>query len=273
MGSSAKMDNQSSILMALRLFSFAYAGRHEASPIAGEPALAVRGLYAGYDQRDVLAGVTLRVPVGARVALIGANGAGKSTLFRTIAGLLPIRHGEVRIYGRPVGACHHRVAYLPQRSEIDWRFPITVRRLVVSGRYVHLGWLRRPRPEDWRSVDDVLARLKIADLAERQIGQLSGGQQQRVLLARALVQGADLLLLDEPLNAVDVETRGVVGAVLAAEKRAGRTVVVATHNLAHLESDYELVIHLEGGLAQHSASVTAPELASLSAALEGGSLA
>ena len=254
-------------------FSFSYAGRHEAAPIAGEPALAVCDLYVGYDQRDVLAGVTLRVPVGACVALIGANGAGKSTLFRTVAGLLPIRRGEVHIYGRPIGACHHRVAYLPQRSEIDWRFPITVRRLVVSGRYVHLGWLKRPSAEDWRTVDSVLARLKIADLAARQIGQLSGGQQQRVLLARALVQGADLLLLDEPLNAVDAETRGVVGAVLEAEKRAGRTVVVATHDLDRLESDYDLVIRLEDGLALQSMGVMAHEPAPLVAVLEGGSLA
>jgi ABC-type Mn2+/Zn2+ transport system ATPase subunit len=273
MAPSAKMENQSRILMALQLFSLAYAGRHEASPIAGEPALAVRDLYAGYDQRDVLAGVTLHVPVGARVALIGANGAGKSTLFRAVAGLLPIRRGEVRIYGRPVGACHHRVAYLPQRSEIDWHFPITVRRLVVSGRYVHLGWLNRPGAEDWRQVDAVLAQLQIADLAERQIGQLSGGQQQRVLLARALVQGADLLLLDEPLNAVDVETRGIVGAVLAAEKRAGRTVIVATHDLDRIESDYDLVIRLEDGLAQHPANAAAPELAPLAATLAGGALA
>lgn len=271
MAPSAKMENQSRILMALQLFSFAYAGRHEASPIAGEPALAVRDLYAGYDQRDVLAGVTLCVPVGARVALTGANGAGKSTIFRTVAGLLPVRRGEVRIYGRPVGACHHRVAYLPQRSEIDWRFPITVRRLVVSGRYVHLGWLRRPGTDDWRSVDDVLARLKIADLAERQIGQLSGGQQQRVLLARALVQGADLLLLDEPLNAVDVETRGIVGEVLVAEKRAGRTIVVATHDLDRLESDYDLVVRLENGSAQPGAMADA--LFQLSPTLEGGTLA
>lgn len=259
--------------MALPILTFSYAGRHEASPVAGEPALAVRDLYVGYDQRDVLTGVSLHVPVGARVALIGANGAGKSTLFRAVAGLLPVRRGEVSIYGRPIGACHHRVAYLPQRSEIDWRFPITVRRLVVSGRYVHLGWLKRPGANDWRSVDDVLARLGIADLAERQIGQLSGGQQQRVLLARALVQGADLLLLDEPLNAVDVETRSVVGAVLAAEKQAGRTVIVATHDLDRLESDYDLVIRLEDGLAQHSTGVTATGLTSLTAAMEGGALA
>lgn len=272
MAPSAKMDNQSSILMALQRFSFSYTGRHEASPIAGEPALAVRDLFVGYDRQNVLAGVTLSVPVGARVALIGANGAGKSTLFRAVAGLLPIRRGWVRIYGRPVGACHHRVTYLPQRSEIDWRFPITVRRLVLGGCYVHLGWLKRPGAENWRQVDAVLTHLQIADLAERQIGQLSGGQQQRVLLARALVQRADLLLLDEPLNAVDVETRGVVGAVLAAAKQAGRTVVVATHDQDRLESAYDLVIRLEEGLAQHSV-VTADVTAPLAPVPEGGSRA
>ena len=182
----------------------------------------MRDLSSGYNRQDVLTGVTLTVPVGAQVALIGANGAGKSTLFKAVAGLLPVRKGEVRIYGRPIGACHHRVAYLPQRSEIDWRFPMSPRRLAVTGRYVHRGWLQRPQPEDWRIVDTVLARLKIDDLAQRQIGQLSGGQQQRVMLARALVQGADLLLLDEPLNAVDAETRQIVAAVLAEERARAR---------------------------------------------------
>ena len=226
---------------------FTYAGRHEAAPIPGQPALVVRDLFSGYNRQDVLTGVNLTVPVGAQVALIGPNGAGKSTLFKAVAGLLPVRKGEVRIYGRPIGACHHRVAYLPQRSEIDWRFPMSARRLAVTGRYVHRGWLQRPQPEDWRIVDAVLARLKIDDLAQRQIGQLSGGQQQRVMLARALVQGADLLLLDEPLNAVDAETRQIVAAVLAEERAAGKTIVVSTHDLDRLESDYDAVIHLVEG--------------------------
>ena len=226
---------------------FTYAGRHEAAPIPGQPALVVCDLYSGYNRQDVLTGITLTVPIGAQVALIGPNGAGKSTLFKAVAGLLPVRKGEVRIYGRPIGACHHRVAYLPQRSEIDWRFPMSARRLAVTGRYVHRGWLQRPQPEDWRIVDAVLARLKIDDLAQRQIGQLSGGQQQRVMLARALVQGADLLLLDEPLNAVDAETRQIVATVLAEERAAGKTIVVSTHDLDRLESDYDAVIHLVEG--------------------------
>lgn len=232
-----------------------YAGRHEAAPIPGLSALVVRDLATGYDRRNVLNGVSLDVACGAQVALIGANGAGKSTLFKAVAGLLPIRKGQIDIYGRPVGVCHHRVAYLPQRSEIDWRFPISVRRLAVTGRYVHLGWLKKPRTEDRQLVDTVLARLRIDNLAERQIGQLSGGQQQRVMLARALVQGADLLLLDEPLNAVDAETRAVVAAVLVEERARGKTIVVATHDLDRLESDYDDVVHLtEGAVLPGSAA-------------------
>jgi manganese/zinc/iron transport system ATP- binding protein len=206
------------------------------SPIhyPGAPAPALREVY-------------LRVPVGARVALVGHNGAGKSTLLKAIAGLLPTRPGEVCLYGHPPDACRHRVAYLPQRSEIDWRFPVNVRRLVMTGRYVHLGWLKRPGPPDERIVAEMLERLGLEVLAERQIGQLSGGQQQRALLARALAQQADLLLLDEPLNMVDAETRGVMVAVLKKLQQAGQTVIAATHDLGRLEIDFDGALYLNEG--------------------------
>ncbi|RMF83361.1 MAG: ABC transporter ATP-binding protein [Nitrospinota bacterium] len=191
--------------------------------------------------------LTCRVPVGTRIALVGPNGAGKSTLLKTAAGLLPVQAGEIRIYGQPVGACHHRVAYLSQRSEIDWHFPITVRRLVMTGRYVHLGWLRRPGREDRQIVDAALERLGLQSLAERQIGQLSGGQQQRVLLARALAQEADLFLLDEPLNAVDAATQAVVSDVLAELQQQGKTIIVATHDLGRLETDFDGALYLSEG--------------------------
>jgi manganese/zinc/iron transport system ATP- binding protein len=178
------------------------------------------------------------------VALVGPNGAGKSTLLKTAAGLVPLRAGTVQRFGQPLGACHHRVAYLPQRSAADWRFPLSVRRLVMSGRYVHLGWLRRPGPQDHAIVQVALARLGLTALAERQVGQLSGGQQQRVLLARALAQEADLLLLDEPLNAVDAETRAVVEAVLADLRLRGKSVVVATHDLGRLEAAFDGALYL-----------------------------
>lgn len=192
-------------------------------------------------------GVSLRVPVGARVALVGPNGSGKSTLLKAVAGLLPARSGEIRIHGNAVGACHHRVAYLPQRGEVDWRFPISVRRLVGTGRYVHLGWIKRPGKGDRRVVEEVMGRLGLSDLAERQVGQLSGGQQQRALLARALVQEADLILLDEPLNAVDAATRETISEVLLELQGRGKTMIVATHDLTTLASEFDGALYLRDG--------------------------
>jgi ABC-type Mn2+/Zn2+ transport system ATPase subunit len=126
------------------------------------------------------------------------------------------------------------LAYLPQRGEVDWRFPISGRKLVLTGRYVHLGWLRRPGQQDRAIAAEVLERLGLSILADRRIGQLSVGQQQRALLARALAQHADLLLLDEPLNAVDAKTRTVISDLWREFQRRGKTVVVATHDLGRL---------------------------------------
>ncbi len=227
-------------------------GRH-ATPVPGAPVLAVRSVSVRYPGAQTLAlrEVSLRVPAGARVALVGPNGSGKSTLLKAVAGLLPVRSGEIAIHGNPVGVCLHRVAYLPQRDEIDWRFPVSVRGLVTTGRYVHLGWLKRPGREDREIVGAVMERLGLAALADRQIGQLSGGQQQRALLARALVQEADLLLLDEPLNAVDAATSAEISEVLSALKRQGKTMVIATHDLTSLASDFDGALYLRDG---HEAS-------------------
>jgi ABC-type Mn2+/Zn2+ transport system ATPase subunit len=151
---------------------FPYSRRRHAHIVPSADALQARYVRVAHPGSDALAldSVSLCVPVGARVALVGPNGAGKSTLLKAAAGLLPLRGGDVQIYGQPPGACHHRVAYLPQRGEIDWRFPVSVRRLVLTGRYVHLGWLRRPGHHDYEVVDEQLVRLGVADLAERQIG-------------------------------------------------------------------------------------------------------
>ncbi len=226
-----------------------YGHRRHVGAVPGAPALAARSVSVGYAGTAGLAlrEVSLRVPAGARVALVGPNGSGKSTLLKAVAGLLPVSAGEIAVYGNPVGACHHRVAYLPQRGEIDWRFPISVRRLVMTGRYVHLGWLRRPGRKDREVVSEEMEDLGLAPLAERQIGQLSGGQQQRALLARALVQDGDLLLLDEPLNAVDAGTRGTISEVLSELQRRGKTMVVATHDLASLASEFDGALYLREG--------------------------
>ncbi len=226
-----------------------YGGRRCITAIPSAPALEARCVSARYDGADQLAldCVSLIVQPGQRVALVGPNGAGKSTLLKAAAGLLKIVSGMLSVYGNAAAASDHRVAYLAQRGEIDWRFPVTLRKLVLTGRYAHLGWLRRPRPDDWAAADAAIARMGLSDLAERQIGELSGGQQQRALLARALAQDADLLLLDEPLNAVDAATRDIVAHTLHDLQSLGKTAVIATHDVDHLAHEYDHVLHLVDG--------------------------
>jgi manganese/zinc/iron transport system ATP- binding protein len=215
----------------------------------GAEVLAVRDLDVRYPgQREcALRDVSWHISHGSRVALLGPNGSGKSTLFKAVMGLVPVVAGEIRVCGHPAGAGLPLVAYLPQRAAVDWRFPITLRRLVLTGRYVHLGWLRGPGPLDRALVEQVLEQLQLDSLAERQIGQLSGGQQQRALLGRALVQDAELLLLDEPLNAVDAETRAIVTAVLDDFQRRGRTLLLSTHDPDTMEMGFDDVLYLKAG--------------------------
>jgi ABC-type Mn2+/Zn2+ transport system ATPase subunit len=236
-------------------------GRH-ADLVAGAPALLTDGACVTYPgaHRPALRGVSVRIACGTCAALIGPNGSGKSTLLKAVAGLLPVASGAVCIHGNPVGACHHRVAYLPQRGEIDWSFPICVERLVLTGRYVHLGWLRWPRRHDREVARAALDRLGLSALAGRQIGRLSGGQQQRALLARALAQEADLLLLDEPFNAVDGTTQETIYQAMRCLRDQGKTLVVATHDLSRMDGAFDATVRLRAGevVAQPSAALGCP---------------
>jgi manganese/zinc/iron transport system ATP- binding protein len=227
----------------------AYSGRRHTAAVAQSHALDIDALSVAYPGTRQLAlhSVSLTVPIGARIALVGANGSGKSTILKSVAGLLRPQSGTIRIYGNPVGACHHRVAYLPQRSDVDWRFPVSVERLVLAGRYVHRGWLQLPTAADRRHVQRVLDQLELADLAKRQISALSGGQQQRALLARALVQEADLLLLDEPLSAVDARSRQIIAGVLDQLRLQGKSALVATHHVDRIADEYDDLIALADG--------------------------
>lgn len=228
---------------------FPYCGHKHAHPHHHALAIETWDASAGYSGHSQLAmtDINVAIPSGSCVALVGHNGAGKSTLLKAAAGLLPLRSGQIKVLGHPIGHCHHRVVYLPQRSEIDWQFPISVRKLVAGGRYVHLGWLRSLHTDDYNAVNEAVKKLDIVDLADRQISQLSGGQQQRVLLARAICQDADLFLLDEPLNAIDVQTQAIVARVLKDLRKAGKTVVVATHFIDKLSSQYDGAVYLSEG--------------------------
>lgn len=228
---------------------YPYGGRGHRDPIPGSKAVEVSNLHVSYHgaTTEALIDVSLEVPCGQRLALIGHNGAGKSTLLKALAGLLRPRSGSIRLFGNAVGACHHRTAYLPQRSDLDWQFPLSVQQLVLTGRYVHLGWFRRPGRLDRQKVSEALERLGIQKLAKNQISELSGGQQQRALLARALVQESSLFLLDEPLNAVDEATRDIVDDVLREHTQRGGTVLVATHDLGRLAESFDRAIYLRAG--------------------------
>ena len=229
--------------------SLPYGGRGHPDPVPGAAALELVAASYRYPAATAaaLTEVTLSVRRGQRVALVGSNGAGKSSLLKLIAGLFRPAAGTVEVFGNRVGACHHRTAYLPQRSDLDWTFPLSVFDLVMTGRYMHLGWLKRPRAADRGIVGKTLEHLGLSLLARRQIGELSGGQQQRTLLARTLVQQADLVLLDEPWNAVDATTGLVIERVIAELAGAGRTVVAATHDAERLGRCFERVVHMNAG--------------------------
>lgn len=203
------------------------------------PVLEMIDLTLGYNGTLALNGVNAAIPEGAQVAVVGPNGAGKSTLFKALAGLIPAYAGEVRICGQPVGRQSKRLAYVPQREEIDWRFPVTVLDVVLMGRYGKLGWLRRPGAEDRAFSMRCLEQLGIGDLARRPIGELSGGQQQRVFLARALAQEPDILLLDEPFAGVDAPTKEATLGLLADLHARAITLLISTHDLALAASRFD----------------------------------
>ncbi len=185
-----------------------------------------------YGRQPALLGVTVDIPCGSLTAILGANGAGKSTLLRACLGWAPLCRGEIRIGDAHPAHALPRLAYLPQRQAIDWDFPITVRGVVEQGRYPALRFWRRFGAADRARVDHALAELELADLADRQISQLSGGQQQRVFLARAIAQGADIFLLDEPFAGLDLNATEELTQIFRAWEAQGRTVLAAVHDLA-----------------------------------------
>lgn len=193
--------------------------------------LVVENLSAGYRKIIALENISFATSCGTRVALVGRNGAGKSTLLKAIAGLVPRRSGSILWRGAPVKRWSREFAYLPQREEVDWSFPITVRGLVEMGRYPQTGWWRKYRKEDDDAVDAALAALDLEALQHRQIRELSGGQQQRAFLARAVAQEAHVLLLDEPFTGLDRTASLRLGKLLEKLALEGRLIIASHHDL------------------------------------------
>jgi len=203
--------------------------------------LAVRGMTVSYGQKPVVFSVDMTIVQGSMTAIIGPNGAGKSTLLKAALGIVKPLAGQSLVYGAPLRGQRQKIAYVPQRASVDWDFPTRVIDVVLMGLYRELGLLRRIKTRHIEKARACLERVGMSDFADRQIGQLSGGQQQRVFLARALAQGAELYLLDEPFAGVDAATEKAIIDVLKGLKAEGKTVVAVHHDLATVTEYFDRV--------------------------------
>lgn len=201
---------------------------------------AIKVSHATVRYGDVLAldDVSVSIAPGRVTGLIGMNGSGKSTLFKTILGLVHPASGSVTIDGDAPRAARKagRFGYVPQSEDVDWTFPVSVRDVVMMGRYGRQGTMRRARQADRDAVAEALERVELTDLADRQIGQLSGGQRKRAFVARGIAQGAGILLLDEPFAGVDKRSEATIVRLLRELAASGSTILVSTHDLHALPS-------------------------------------
>ncbi len=197
-----------------------------------------------------LVDASFAVPTGTITALVGMNGSGKSTLFKAIMGFVPVSRGSISVLGQPVRAALKRniVAYVPQSEDIDWNFPVLVEDAVMMGRYGRMNWLRTAAREDREAVDAALERVGMSEYAGQRAGTLSGGQQQRGAIARAIVQGAEAILADEPVASLDpVAARKVMDLLVELNKRDRLGVVVTLHQVDYALRYCRRVVALKAG--------------------------
>lgn len=207
-------------------------------------AVEVESLTVHYDKVPVLWEISFEVPTGHLVGIIGPNGAGKSTLIKTLLGLQSSVSGQVKLLGDSLSRVRGRVAYVPQRTSVDWNFPISVLDVVVMGRYGKLGLLKWVSKADRHAAASVLEQVGMLSYAKRQISELSGGQQQRVFLARALLQEADLYFMDEPFAGIDMATEKALLELMGDLKRKGKTLMVVHHDLTTVKQTFDWVVLL-----------------------------
>lgn len=199
-------------------------------------------LTVSYHAKPALLDVTIDIDSDQLIGVIGPNGAGKSTFIKAILGFIKPDIGTVLINGKSAQKAKGEVAYVPQRGAVDWDFPITVQEVALMGRYQQIPWYTSPTREDRQAALEALEMVRMEDFADRQIGELSGGQQQRVFMARALAQGSDILLLDEPFAGVDAATERAILEVLERAKQSGKTLVVVHHDLSTAAEYFDKLI-------------------------------
>jgi len=206
--------------------------------------LEVQDLAVNYRGISALNSINFSIDPGQLTGVLGPNGAGKSTMVKAMLGLIPACRGRVTYEGRLLKEKLGLVAYVPQRSQIDWDYPITVWNAVMMARTVQTGWWRSPSRQSQELVKTALLRVGMWDLRDRQIGELSGGQQQRIFLARAIAQQADLFFFDEPFNAIDKATEEIIFDIFAELKAENKTLLVISHDLGETLKQYDNLLLL-----------------------------
>ena len=204
----------------------------------------VEDLQVSYYGKTAIKDVSFSFEGGKLVGILGPNGAGKSTALKSIIGLIPADKGTVRLSGQPVDEIRKEIAYVPQRSNIDWDFPIEVKEAVLLGTFPRLGLFRRPGKKEQKLAADCLEKVGMTEFANRQIGELSGGQQQRVFMARALAQQADFFFLDEPFVGIDVSSEEIIMDILKELRSEGKMVLIVHHDLSKVASYFDDIILL-----------------------------
>lgn len=202
----------------------------------------VKNLHISYYGKEVLKNVSFSFQTGKLIGILGPNGAGKSTLMKAMLGLIPRDGGEITLAGQPLKAVQKKIAYVPQRSNIDWDFPIIVKDTVLLGTFPSIPIFRRPRKEHKEWAMECLRKVGMEDFKNNQIGELSGGQQQRVFLARALAQRAEYFFLDEPFVGIDIASEEVIIHILKNLRDEGKTVFVVHHDLSKVESYFDNLV-------------------------------
>lgn len=205
----------------------------------------VEDLTMAYNDKPVLWDNDVDIIKNSRTAIVGPNGAGKSTFIKGVLGLLPILSGSVEFFeNKSLKEVQDKIAYIPQSKSVNWDFPTTALDVALMGRYVHLGWIKRPRKRDYEIAEAALEKMGMADFRNRQISQLSGGQRQRVFLARTIAQDAEIYFMDEPLAGVDKTTEKVIIDFLHEAQKNGKTSVVVHHDLNTLEEYFDHIVIL-----------------------------
>jgi len=211
----------------------------------------VHNLSVAYNKIPVLWDIDFEIPQGQIIGIVGPNGSGKSTLLKAIMGLVPLSSGYTKIFDKDLNAVREKVAYVPQRESVDWNFPATVEDVVRMGRYKPGKLFNRLSVIDKELASQAIEKVKLTAYKDRQIAQLSGGQQQRVFLARALAQGADIYIMDEPFVGVDVATEKTILDLLITMKNEGKTVVIVHHDLQTVSNSFDYLVLLNTRLIAH----------------------